>query len=193
MILDRLKNDTAYNHKLLEGNVLLSSLMTDHLTVESYKRIISKFYTYFLPLEKSIFPFLADEKYIPDFLQRRKASLLLEDLLYYEVPEKTLSFCVQLPEISNLSQAIGALYVMEGSTLGGRFISKKVNETIGATANSGAKFYHGYGTETGTFWKKFCSYMSSYASESAHHSDIINTANSTFLKLNSWLDQNTNE
>lgn len=188
MILDRLKNDTIHNHKLLESNELLSNLMMDHLTVDIYKRIISKFYTYFYPLEKKITPFFSDEKLIPDFFHRRKSSSLLEDLQHYHISETGLEFCRQLPEIDNLSNAIGALYVLEGSTLGGRFISKKVNETIGATPTSGAKFYHGYGPETGAYWKSFCGYLSSYASDSRIHTDIIESANSTFLKLNSWLD-----
>ncbi|HEX8546268.1 MAG TPA: biliverdin-producing heme oxygenase [Cytophagaceae bacterium] len=188
MILDRLKNDTVYNHKLLESNVLLSTLMTDQLTVDIYKKILSKFFTYFLPIEEKITPFLQDNAFIPDFTRRRKAILLTDDLHHYKIAENTLEFCQLLPEIKNVSQAMGALYVLEGSSLGGRFISKKVNETIGATPEGGAKFYHGYGAETGSYWKKFCEYLLSYASNVSDQSEIVETANSTFLKLNSWLD-----
>ena len=193
MILDRLKNDTTHNHKALESNVLLSQLMSDHLTVEIYKRIIAKFYTYFLPLEKKITPFFADNKYVPDFSSRRKASHLQHDLQHYNISLETLDFCTNLPDINNQSQAFGALYVLEGSTLGGRFISKKINETIGATPDAGAKFYNGYGSETGAYWKTFCGHLSSYAQDQSYHFDIIETANSTFLKLNSWLDSHLNE
>ena len=188
MILERLRNDTVHNHKILESNILLSNLMAEHLTVDTYKRIISKFYTYFLPLEERITPYFSDGKYIPDFSERRKASTLLEDLRHYNISETTLDFCQYLPDIDTIGQAMGALYVLEGSTLGGKFISKRVQETIGAAPDAGAKFYYGYGVETGAYWKRFCGYLSSYALDLGIQKEVVDSANNTFLKLNSWLD-----
>ncbi|MER3464226.1 MAG: hypothetical protein C4329_07220 [Chitinophagaceae bacterium] len=53
-------------------------------------------------------------------LQRRKADAILLDLN----DTVDLSLCTSLPQINSTAKTIGAMYVLEGSTLGGRGISK---------------------------------------------------------------------
>jgi heme oxygenase len=47
---------------------------------------------------------------------------------------------MNLPVINSLGRLVGALYVLEGSTLGGQLISRQLNQHLGLTLNTGARF-----------------------------------------------------
>jgi heme oxygenase len=55
---------------------------------------------------------------------------------------------------ANLNFAVGCLYVLEGATLGGQFISRHL-ATLGIGPANGGLFFHGYGAKTGEMWKSF--------------------------------------
>jgi len=52
-------------------------------------------------------------------------------------------------------EAFGMLYVLEGSTLGGRIIGREVAARLGLDADRGGRFFHGYGARTGAMWQGF--------------------------------------
>lgn len=49
---------------------------------------------------------------------------------------------------------LGALYVMEGSTLGGRFIARHVETTLGLLPGHGNAYFRGHGEHTGAMWRE---------------------------------------
>jgi heme oxygenase len=50
---------------------------------------------------------------------------------------------------------LGAMYVVEGSTLGGQQIARHVEETLGLNAKHGAAYFFGYGERTAEMWLAF--------------------------------------
>jgi len=60
-----------------------------------------------------------------------------------------------LPEIKNTAQAFGALYVIEGSTLGGQIIKKMVQKQLCMEGNNGLSFFDGYREATSDMWQVF--------------------------------------
>jgi heme oxygenase len=50
---------------------------------------------------------------------------------------------------------LGAMYVMEGSTLGGQYIADHVEKSLGLQPGSGNAYFRGYGLRTGAMWKQF--------------------------------------
>ena len=50
---------------------------------------------------------------------------------------------------------LGAMYVVEGSTLGGQQIARHVDEALGMDANRGAAYFRGYGERTAEMWQAF--------------------------------------
>jgi len=50
-----------------------------------------------------------------------------------------------LPQLASLGRAFGVLYVLEGSTLGGRHIALALEKRLGLTAGNGAMFFNAYG------------------------------------------------
>jgi heme oxygenase (biliverdin-IX-beta and delta-forming) len=97
--------------------------------------------------------------------------------------------CTDLPEVSNEAQAFGCLYVMEGSTLGGKFISQVLRKCLGIEAASGAAFFNGYGAETGARWKAFQQSLLTFSEQAGQNATIIESANQTFNKMERWISQ----
>ncbi len=83
--------------------------------------------------------------------------------------------------------AIGSLYVMEGSTLGGRVISRHLEGAAWAP-EGGLRYFHPYGADTGVMWRAFQSELALASSERADPL-IERGAIETFDMLRQWLTQ----
>ncbi len=49
---------------------------------------------------------------------------------------------------------LGAVYVMEGSTLGGRFLARHVESVLGIAPGQGDAYFQGHGEATGSLWRE---------------------------------------
>ena len=56
--------------------------------------------------------------------------------------------------LSNASAAFGAVYVVEGATLGGQVIARQVIPALALSPERGCRFFTGYGGETGERWRE---------------------------------------
>ncbi len=191
MILEALKTKTSVSHYNVEVSPLLQPIGTRTLTPKNYTQILRKFYGFFQPLEAKIKQLAQIEQYIPDLSARRKSSLLVQDLQRVtgqQVVLDLLPVCHDLPDITTINDGLGALYVMEGSTLGGKFIAKVVHETLGYTPENGLAFFSGYGAQTGPKWKTFQEALVQYAVTPALGTAVVVTADTTFKKLEKWFN-----
>lgn len=186
MILEKIKEQTTQNHILLESCSLLKPLSDGSLTKEHYVKLLAKFYGYFLPIENKLNQFVEFKSYLPDFSSRRKVSWLKEDIDKLITDKLEPEICKETPEINSLSQAFGCLYVLEGSTLGGKVIAKTLFEKFGLDSSNGAAFFNGYGTETGSKWKLFKEALLKYSCDCNEEEIIIGAANESFNKFYTW-------
>lgn len=60
-----------------------------------------------------------------------------------------------LPALDSPGAALGSLYVLEGSALGGRFIAAAAHRQLGHTPEHGAAYFHGCGSATAPRWREF--------------------------------------
>jgi heme oxygenase len=193
MILEAIKARTLESHIKLEKSALLSLFSNKQIDLPSYRLILTLFYGYFHPLEQKLDAIAGIPFYLPDYETRRKSSLLLSDiqaLSKQSVTEAALPLCPDLPPVSDEAQAFGCLYVMEGSTLGGKFIARQLRNQLGLTASSGAAFFSGYGEETGLRWKKFQQALQAFSEQTGEQEAIIQSAKQTFGKLDGWINTN---
>lgn len=144
MILEALKTKTAASHRQVEASPLMQPIASRTLTPQNYTHILRKFYGFFQPLEIAIHQLPTLEHYLPDLGMRRKSGSILQDLRAIHQENMALTaipLCTDVPQITQVSEGFGALYVMEGSTLGGKMISKIVYETLGYSPEHGITFF----------------------------------------------------
>lgn len=185
-LLEQLKTETLNNHQQLEKNLILR--LKGMESSSDYVRILQIFYGYFSALEDQIKNYIGDDQ-LPDHADRRKTLQIKEDLILLkaEVPEKaTLN---DLPEIANEIQAFGALYVIEGSTLGGQIISKMISKKLDMDSDEGLSFFNSYGNDTMPMWAKFKNTLALKASNPAAADELVKSANDTFLKFRHWMEK----
>lgn len=98
-----------------------------------------------------------------------------------------LPLCSELPAITNVAQALGALYVLEGATLGGQVLRNLIEIKIGVGSINGGAFMNVYGAQTSALWQRFLDCLYPLQSP-AERLEAVEVAESTFLCFEQWLD-----
>ena len=182
MLSKTLKERTLTAHQELEKKLVAK--MRDLGSLADYAKLLQLFHTYFGALEQHVSAFV-DETILPDCAARRKSTAILEDLITLDAPVPPVT--TELPEISNTAQALGALYVMEGSTLGGRHIRKMLARQLHMDEDHATSFFGGYGEDTDRMWENFKSALDRFSSP-AHDRVIVESANQTFRTFSRLFD-----
>ena len=179
-----LKQETAVSHVRTE-NILSPTLATIH-SFDDYASILKMFYGYFHPLESIIRSYITPG-ILEDIDERRNSSFIINDLKAIGYSTESLALCTQLPNINSSLAALGAMYVLEGSTLGGRMISRMLmKNALVPFDDSNLHFFNGYKESTGKRWTSFLSVLEEHAEGV---DTIVTAANETFNCLTKWMDK----
>lgn len=116
---------------------------------------------------------------------RRKLALLGADLRALAIAP--CESAAPRARIAGAAEALGALYVLEGATLGGRIIYRHAAGPLGVTPEHGAAYYQGYGDGTGERWKAFGQAVTRFADETGAASRVVAGAVACFAALEAWL------
>jgi heme oxygenase len=157
--------------------------------VAAYSKLLRLFYGYYKPLQDAVDEHI-NVAVVPDYGRLRKAEWILDDLKTLGQPVNNLPLYHPAFSIQSNAAALGALYVTEGSTLGGKVICKMIATNLGKTNMEGFKFFNGYGNETGGHWKKFLQVLDIY-SDTDDEAVIIESANEVFAGFKSWMNLTT--
>ena len=87
------------------------------------------------------------------------------------------------------ADAFGAIYVMEGSTLGGQVIARHVIPALGVTPADGCRYFTGYGASTGERWRDTMASITRFAETAgdAAGDRMVAAANRTFALVEASL------
>jgi heme oxygenase len=187
MILTRLREHTRSAHERLESR---ACILEQTANLGDYKRLVSAFYGFYQPIELSLAAVIMQELPDFDFDPRRKVRLLENDFssLCIDVTQfDKCGVCCNLPVLRTAPQALGCLYVLEGSTLGGKIISTYVRDSLGIDAANGAAFFNSYGSNVGVMWSAFGRQLSCYSETHSEDRQILESALATFISLERWL------
>lgn len=158
------------------------------LTPVLYMRVLVAFYGFYAPLEPLCQRAVGQATAGLDLAGRAKTPSLAADLVALgHTPSSVLALprCTALPSVTSMSEALGALYVMEGATLGGQIISRHLDRSLQLHGHDGAAFFSGYGNQTREMWRRFNLHV-----ESADELDMrqaVSAAVETFATLEVWL------
>jgi len=186
MIANLLRTQTTEKHQQLESLMFVNDIMNNTLSIGDYKKLLTINYIIHQKLENKLANMLDSE--IAEQLQmknRLKLESLEQDLSYWEIDALSLpalDFELFIPDNDN-AEVLGALYVLEGATLGGNVIKKHIlaNHNF-AGKEEGLNYYGVYGDELGAKWKTFVSVLNDTVQE-ADYEKTINSANKTFDNL----------
>lgn len=187
MLLHRLKAETAERHDRVERAL---DLMRRDLTRPEWVRLVARFYGFYQPWEEAVARAAGGDGELAAMVaDRRKVAWLERDLADLDVGEgarAALPRCRRLPVIETIEQVLGSMYVLEGATLGGQFISRHVEATLGLGDGRGYSFFYSYGTSTGRMWQAFRATLSAYAPR-LEADRIVAAACETFDRFHHWI------
>ena len=177
-----LRRATSPQHALLEDRLARLGGPLDDLA--SYRSLLEGFWGFYEPFEPRLDAWHADHPDIVDWPDRRKRHLLDRDLadLGRATDGRHLPRCEALPDVSTTPAALGALYVLEGSTLGGRVVTERVGRTLGL-ADRGCRFFASYGPDVPRRWQA----MRRAIDQERDTAAMAESANATFRVLTAWL------
>lgn len=179
-ILAELKEKTAARHQQTEDTV---DLMREDFNLDDYKNLLVRFYSFYKPFEEKMRELSAADPIEFDHAERLNTPKLFKDLRELGMSENEIAEIKEsdeLPRLDSKEKIFGALYVIEGSTLGGQVIARHLKQKFDIDAATGGAFFAGYGKETGTMWRAFGAAITKFAENSANHDEIIAGANETF-------------
>jgi heme oxygenase (biliverdin-IX-beta and delta-forming) len=188
--LQQLRSKTANSHQLIEQNNVSQLLMSQDVTITQYSQYLSSMYSFVYGFEKMVFPLL---KYY-ELLQlddRRKSHLIQTDLamLNYKVAEHYVNDELFSTHYKTTTAALGGMYVLEGSTLGGQIISRHLSKVLGNSVVGKTTYLTAYAGQTGSMWKIFLQLLCETAVASGNEDEIIESAVNTFSLLNNCLSK----
>ena len=189
VFLAELRTVTTPSHKALEANPYSVALMAHETTLDNYATYLKKLYGFVKPYEQQVFPILANR--ISDIADRSKAALLESDLKALGFSHEQIAALPQFnyPTPHSQAQAFGAMYVLEGSTLGGSIIYKRLNHLIQIDKATNGKYFTAYGETSGAKWKTFIEAFANYVVENNTQQEAIESAVNTFTAMDKWLTE----
>jgi heme oxygenase len=141
-------------------------------SISEYVQLLRIFYGFYQPLETRLDPFFTETTF-PGYEKRRKSGSLLRDIgaltqssFHLELPE-------HIPDIVSFSSAMGALYVLEGSTLGGQVIAGMIEQQISPPSPMDFFFLRCYGSNTALMWTNFTQYLDRLSDTKEHQQNMI--------------------
>ncbi|MBP3942089.1 biliverdin-producing heme oxygenase [Sphingobacteriaceae bacterium WQ 2009] len=173
MLSEQIKNATKSGHQELEKTVILK--LKAIRSKQDYAEVLKYFYAYFTLLEKKLNPFIP-AALTPYYSLRRDASYIERDIIELGASLENLPSSYS-PEITTVHQAIGALYVLEGSIMGGPYIVKMLQQY---GMDQGFNFFQGYGDASQGKWQEFTSLINTEITNPKAIEEAIEAAKDTF-------------
>jgi heme oxygenase len=183
---------THHHHEHLNQHPLLAGLLMPNSPRENYQKLLLAYFQIFQHLESKINDFLFRQPCAFDYAERCKLPWLLKDLAFFDTdPQRSkqvTSDKLTWLKIDNVGQLIGVLYTVEGSTLGGQFVSRRLADHYGFTPTAGACFFHGYGDQTIPMWQAFICFSESIDENKGLRNAAEKAACQTFQLFHQVLD-----
>lgn len=182
-VLLRLRTGTADEHEDVERTL---DLLDPDLGRDRLAAVLGRMHGFWVAAEAGLDRWAAahpDDAAAVDWPRRRRAALFAQDLgaLDATAPADGPS----LPPVTGTDQALGRLYVLEGSTLGGAFIDRHL-ASLPHLADVRVRAFSPYGGETGAMWAAFRRAARERVSAGGDADAMVDAARATFRALAGW-------
>lgn len=180
---ERLRAATREAHVALEDGLDWQARVA---TRAGYRALLARLHGIHAAWEPAIAAALEDDAFLAP---RLRLAPLRADLLRLGCDPAAIA---ALPEpgpipLRSRAEALGALYVLEGSSLGGLVILRHVARLHGIAADDGGSYYGGRGRETGALWAAFRATLERLAGDAAAEAAASGAAIAAFEAMRLWL------
>jgi heme oxygenase len=173
-LMVRLRAATANCHRELEDWIAIDRRFA---STSNYQNYLVQLLPLFRGYENALARLAWNDAGL-DFDSRRKVPFIEQDLRYFSQLDQARKE-VPFPTPSTVAAGFGTLYVLEGSTLGGRVILERLGKR-GIEPESGAAFFNGYGERTKSMWKTFQDVATAYCFTDESMQEACTAAIATF-------------
>ena len=182
-VLQRLRTATAADHTRVETAL---DLLDPDLTVARLRDTVGRLHAFWVAAERGLDAWAAREPHEAAAIgwhRRRRAGLFAADLT--ALGGRGAAPAPGLPPVADTAGALGRLYVLEGSTLGGRIIDRHL-ATVPALTGVRVRAFSPYGHDTGRMWHAVRAAVRQHAAEHGSAERMVAAAVDTFAGLAAW-------
>ena len=198
-IMRRLKAETRDLHSHAESRSLQRAIASGSVDRDAFTSYLGQLYHVHRALEAALrestdrYPEIAavataERMHLHDV--ERDLGFFEVDRDHIEAGEATASFVSQVEQTreSNPIALLGALYVLEGSTNGGRFLARTLRESWDLDGE-GLSYFDPYGEEQPQRWAAFKRDMDAAGFDADQENSILEMARTTFLAIAQIADE----
>jgi heme oxygenase len=167
---NRLREATRADHERLESRI---DILQRAATTAGRRDLVETFSGFHTDAEAALEPWLADLPGL-DFAARRRSQVLADDLRTVDGVRPS----ARPIRVDGVPDALGLMYVLEGSTLGGRVIRRQ----LAADGHDmvGLSFLDPYGEAVGERWRAFLAVLAAEARTEADAAAMVAGARQGF-------------
>ena len=184
-LLQLLREHTRAEHIQTENSM---PVLRPEFSPTDYERLLKGIYGFYAVFEPAVRARIAHFGLALDWDRREKLDLLAADLLGFGHGPAALAQLPKLrrlPPLETVGHVMGALYVTEGSTLGGAVINRHLQTKFTDTPYS-FKYFRSYGIQIGPMWRNFLQTMDAVVPAS-QFPDALHSARENFITFRTWL------
>jgi heme oxygenase len=188
-IRNALRKATDPIHQRLHAHKGLSSVADGTINRADYEMLLLRLYGFHKPFDGSFDHMDRILHKELELAERRRASSIVADLSALGCPSsviESVEICGAVDIPRDIPRFLGALYVVEGSTLGGLQLARALDPLLG-NRREGRQFFLGYGARHGHMWQQFLRILDEYACDPSAQEPIIAGALETFSIFEQWM------
>lgn len=178
--VSRLRDATRDEHQRLEDSLDIFSRVAKP---DGRRRLVERFYGLHAGAERALAPLLFAVEGL-DYGGRSRMPFLAADVRTLGGDPAKIDISTP-PAPSNLAEALGLFYVLEGSTLGGHVIRKRL-QAKGDT-DRGLSFLDPYRDQVGARWRTFLAILERDTPTEASRDAAVSGALAGFAMTQAWL------
>ncbi|MBB3676075.1 biliverdin-producing heme oxygenase [Modestobacter versicolor] len=184
-VLRRLRTGTATEHQAVEDAL---DLLSPDLTRARLVDVLTRMHGFWLAAEAGLDAWALAEPADAEragWPRRRRSPLFAADLAALGAPAGATPR-PELPAVPDTDAALGRLYVLEGSSLGGVFIDRHLATLPQLAAAERVTAFSPYGEQTGAMWHAFRTATRARVAGGGDAGRLVASAQQTFGALARW-------
>jgi heme oxygenase len=179
---------TAELHERLHHLPAFGALAAGNLDRVAYRDLLGRMLGFHEPIEDAIAATLGDSAFGLDLLAMRRAALLRADLGALGLNQAAITALprIAVPRFASAAAAMGAVYVTEGATLGGRLLARGLDALLGPGIARGRGFLLAGTDPARPAWRDVCAAIDRSGAAPADLAALIAAAGATFAAFATW-------